>query len=361
MPRSTTSLLCALLKITHTGNHDIRRISVDSYQEESIYSAYSEIGLTKEEITLSAHPFHLLSSDYTEQIVDFHRNNIKTGRADFCLTGMQTVYDILTSEGIMATKVFATADVILQQIQRLYINHKTEEEKNNKMAVLSLQCKFSREGSIYGKSELHFFLCGTKVISGSYAFAQRIGAAVELSNNDSCTIYATSAAIETETSNFSTLPLINEIQRIEGVLRVHIGIGIGYLPADAKYHAELGKNRALTCARSSFFIVYEDHKIIGPVFPNPRQKPEILIDRSLHRVSEQTGIGLEMLHRLQRVIDLNGIETTTSSELASLCKITVNRMNRILVQLEKHGFLNVIGKSPPGERGRPRRLIKLLL
>lgn len=360
LPRSVNALLCAMLKTTHQGGHDISKISVDSYDEETLRSAYAEIDLGEKDLVILAHQFLVGRTAYIDQLFQFHRDNVLSGRARFCLTGIQAVYELLQKEGIPVTKAFATSEIILQQLQRLYLLHMADAAKEHRVSVLSIQLKFSQERSLYGKSDLQFFLYKTKAMNEIYAFAQKIGAAVEGHDNEQCRLYTTESIIEAETRGFTQLSLLQDLERLEGIMTVSIGIGIGTVAADAKYHADFGKGRAVNTSRSSIFIVYDDHTIVGPIVTSSRKTPKVLVDRELNSVSRKTGVGIERLHQLDKAVRMRGIDSATSCELAELCGMTPGNMNRMLGKLEKNGFARVIGKQPSWPLGRPSRIFQLL-
>jgi predicted ArsR family transcriptional regulator len=49
----------------------------------------------------------------------------------------------------------------------------------------------------------------------------------------------------------------------------------------------------------------------------------------------------------------------TSGELAEMCRLSVNQMNRIVAKLEAGGYAKIVGSRAQAATGRPRRLISL--
>ncbi|CAK7020846.1 MAG: hypothetical protein DELT_02417 [Desulfovibrio sp.] len=359
LPRSTDALLCAMVKAVFPGGRDIRRVSADSYDEEDLRRVYAEIGVEEKDTVVLAHPFQVTQPGYTEKLITFHSENVLNGRTDFCLTGIQHVYSRLKEMDVPVVRPFATAEMILQQLQNLYISQLSVARKEHRIAAVSIQIKFSRERSLYGKSDIHFFLCKTRAYNEIYAFAQKIGAAVELHDNEACRIYATEAALEMETKGFTALPVLHTLQKQEGVMFAAAGIGFGEVPADAKYHADFGKDRAFASNKSTFFIVHENHTVVGPIVVSSRKKQDVLVDRGLNRISQRTGIGVERVYQLERAVRVNGLDSATPGELAALCGMSLCNMNRLITKLERNGYARIIGKQP-SPRGRPCRLVQIL-
>lgn len=361
LPRNVQSFLCALLKAVFQRGQVIHSVSVDSHGEEAIRAAYAEIGLTRKDIAVFAHTFQVSTPGYLAELIEFHRDNVQSGRAKHCITGVQAVHEELRAAGVPVSKAFSTSEVILQQLQKLYIQLTADTGRENRVAVISLQVVFSKERSLYGKSDMRLFLCKTKAMGEVLSFAERIEAAVEGHDNESCRIYATEAIVEHETKGFSELSLLEDLHKIDGVTLVAAGIGIGKEHGDAKYHADLGRDRALKANRSGFFIVRDDHAIIGPIIASRQDRQTVLVDKELNRVSQKTGIGMDRLQQLERAVRVQGLDAVTPGELAALCGTTLSNMNRLLAKLEKNGYVRVIGKQPSLPLGRPKRLIRLLL
>ena len=360
MPRSVNSLLCAMLKAVYTEGCNIKRISMDSYDEELLRLAYAEIGLSAQDVTILSQQFRPTAPAYIDRLIAFHCDNLRNNRAEFCLTGIQQVYTAVRAANLPATKVFATSEMIVQQLQKMYLQHALKSNDKNNLAVISVQVSFAKEQSLYGRSDLQFHTDRTKTLNEVYAFAQSIGAAVEVEGNERCRLYITEYRLESVSKLFSEMPLLRELQRLDEVMLVAIGIGLGRLPAEAKYHADLARDRALKARRSCFFIIYADNRIVGPIVDASRRKQSVVVDRTLHNISAKTGIGLDRLHHLERILRRNGLETATPNELASLCGLSLCTMNRLLVKLEKSGFIRVVGKKASLPLGRPSRLVQFL-
>lgn len=70
---------------------------------------------------------------------------------------------------------------------------------------------------------------------------------------------------------------------------------------------------------------------------------------------------LARICQIERVVRINGLETATPGELAALCGMSLCNMNRIIARLEQSGYARIIGKHPSAPRGRPSRLVRILL
>ena len=359
LPRNTTSFLCALLKAAYINNYGISSISVDSYDELFIRKAYAEIGLTGEDIKIIESPYNIFNEDYEMKVAEFHYDNFKSGRSNVCVTGLKSIQELLKKKNVPVVKLSPTAELIIQQINKMRLLHKLTLSEKNIVAVIAFSVSFEIENSYYGKSELHMFMSRNKVTEIIYAFAQRIGAAVETHENGVYHAYTTKDVVETETNGFSSFNILHSIGIINGVKSVSIGIGLGKTSLDAKYNAKIGQSRAEKCGINCFFIVKDDHEVVGPITDVGEKTDEKVLDKHLYEISRRTGIGMNKLYKLERAVRKYGSNVFISKDLARECNMTHNSMNRLLLKLEESGYAKVVGKQPTSNTGRPSRLIRL--
>ena len=361
LPRNTTSFLCALLKAAYINNYDISSISVDSYDEQFIRKAYAEIGLTEADVKIIVSPYSIFSEDFEEKVVEFHLGNYYSGKSNVCVTGLIRMQELLVRENIPVVKLSPTAESIIQQINKMRLFDQLIHNEENKISVIAIGVSFTIENSLYGKSELHMFMNHNKVTEVIYAFAHRIGAAVELYENGVYHIYTTKAVIESETHGFSSFRILHSVGILNGVKNISIGIGLGKTPIDAKYNAKIGQRRAEKCGMNCFFIVKDGNQIVGPITDVGKNADDKVLDKHLYEVSQRTGISMSKLYNMEKAVRQRGSDIITPIELAQACNMTHNSINRLLLKLEEGGYAKVVGKQPSPKAGRPSRLIRLKL
>lgn len=361
LPRNTISVLCTLLKAAYINNYDISQISLDSYDEQFIRKAYAEIGLSGDKVKIIPSPYSILHENYENKVAEFHCDNYHTGRVTLCVTGLSKILGMLSKEGIPVVKFSPTAELIVQQINKMRLFHQFKIDKENKVAVIGVNVSFEIENSLYGKSELMQFKNRNEVTETIYAFAQRIRAAVELNENGIYHVYTVKKVVEAETNGLSSLNLLHSIGVLNGVKNVAVGIGFAKSFMEAKYNAKIGHRRATKCGMNCIFIVEDDHQIAGPITNVDKRTKDKVLDKHLYEISQRTGIGMNKLSKIQRAINQSGNDIAVPKELARMCGMTHNSMNRLLIKLEESGYAKIVGKQPATKTGRPSRLVRLKL
>lgn len=361
LPRNPISFLCVLLKASHLNGLDITKISVDSYQEKRILDAYAEINYTKKDLTLCIADYDVMKPDYVESLLQFHIYNYKNKSVSFCITGLDSIYTRLTEMGIPCEKINPSSEVILQQIQKLQLQHQMKLQSDNMIATIAVEFTLFEHSPLYGINLLSDFHSRNAAREKVYIFAQRLNAALFEVSDSRFLLFTTKNEIERDTRNYKSMDLFRQLGSCENVDHVFIGIGLGSTARDSKLNAELGAQKAHADQNDCMYIVYEDRRIAGPVFPGTSGKYSLsapVVNKKLFAVSRDTGIGIGTLQQIDAVLRENSLDTTTSRQLADLMGLSVRNMNRILSHLEEHGYLTVIGVESHSGAGRPSRLIR---
>ncbi len=361
IPRHGTSLLSVLLEASVIYKYDISKISFDCYDSPRLFEAYEEIGFSEDKLNIFIAEEKICEEGYLDYLYSFHRQNYIDGKVTCCITGLVNVYKRLRDEEIPCFKIKHTANIIREIVTKLKLKHLANINRSNQIVVISVEIDNPDEQSIINKNEYQMALKKMKVTEQIYLFAQRIQAAVVELEFGSYLLFTTKSILESETDNLNHLDLIDMINK-NTKSTVSTGIGYGRTAREAKYGANLGKERAKKSGGNKVFAVYEGMKIVGPINNiNPRDTEKEKIDNHLFEISKKSGLGINTIFKLNSLIRQYRLDTVTPKELARLYGITPRSMNRILNKLEENGYIKTVGNQIIGDAGRPSRLIKLLL
>lgn len=360
LPRNIISFLSALLKAGYMNSINIAKISVDSYDTDIIYDTYQEIGYSKDDISIYKAGCSLSGPNYLEDVLAFHKNNFQMKKVFLCVTGMTYILEKLTALQIPCVKIEPSNEVILQQISKLRLCYQLKVNEESKLVVMKICFASPTENSVYSSSQTFLFKGRVNVLEAVYLFAQKIGAAVIENTGGICYIFTTKAAIETETCHFTRLELLDFHRSREIVPHIFIGVGFGTDASEAKSNADLGCLKSQKGGIDSYYVVYENNRIVGPI-TNICKEEKKIVDEPLFNISQKTGISIASLHKLESLINQYHIETITPKRLSELLGISARSMNRILLVLEDNGYAEIVGKASDDAPGRPSRLIRLHL
>jgi hypothetical protein len=368
--RTDLSLANALLEISMKGS-DIRRITYDL--AENSVEQFSNIlcrynGGRLDELHLfrfSCNDYYTITEEeYVRDAAAFHRENIESGKADVCLSGLYGVVQTLTEEGCQALWVRPTVEELNRQFNELSLRHQVRQAQkqgqSSALAVISLQISLpdADERRTQHYVRLHGYHQAETCI---YNFAQSIGAAVEGHSGGRISIYTTQPELSAVTEQFSQLGLLQDILLIPHVSKAYAGIGFGLTPGAAKANAEYGEAIAEQRRCSCYYIISDSETVAGPFWAASTEKEQFYGDMWVKAVSQETGVGTATLTQITQVCERFGIGTVTPGRLAELCGMTQSNTNRILTQLEAKGYVRTVGYQPRDGAGRPSRIIQFQL
>lgn len=306
--------------------------------------------------------YTISEKDYVRNAVAYHLENLSSGRATVCLSGMHEIVEQLKARGFSAFWVEPTADVLNLALNELSLRHQIRKNwkagERYQIAVIALSVSFSDCG-ICSAQEYLLMHSVHQLETCIYNFAQSICAAVEKASDRSFRIYTTKEELGAVTGQFSQLGLLQEIQLIDNVISVAAGIGFGFSPGIAKAHAEYGVRLAQKRECSCYYIVGEDDILAGPFWAASSGREEKVREIWKQKISQETGIGPVTLETLAAAQVRFGFDTVTPGKLAELCAMTPSNMNRVLAKLEAKNYAETVGYQPLAGAGRPRRLIRL--
>ncbi len=362
VPRSGSSLMRILLHAKLWTDYDICNISFDTYNQDLLYEAYQEIGISIEKLKIYIAGEQTLSEEYQTHICDFHKRNYYENKVSCCITALQGVYDELLASSVPCLLLEPTANIIRETIYKLQLKYLVKVSQQSQLVTICIQIDASSEHSLLADNEYQSALNRMKVSEQIYLFAQRIQAAVIEIGDRNYLLFTTTQLLENETNNLKTIELLHAVQNSTSST-VSVGIGYGQTANESKAGANRGMLHASKKGGNLAFIVYEGKKIIGPlenITKNPG-KSDPIIDEKFYRISERVGVSINTVFKLHCIIEQYGKNDFTVKELAPLFGVTIRTMNRIIEKFDAHGYTKIIGKRIIGSSGRPSRIIHFYL
>lgn len=359
IPRDRMSLVYAIIKAIYTNQYDISRISIDSYDENVVYETYKEIGFEKDNIHIYMSRYNILEDNYFDNLVEFHTNCYKSRSVNLCVTCIFDVYEMLVNNNIPCVHVDYSKDIVMEYVNKLRLRHQLKISEDSILVTINIRVDMIEENSIYSKNELQKLQYRNKIHEFVYSYAQRIEAATIKLTDDSYYIFTTKSVIENDTQGFKNFKLLNKIHNDDTVNSVYIGVGLGDTPLESKYNAEVAMKKSEKSNVDCVFIIDKDNKVTGPITSATKYTEDKKIDSHLINISEQTGVGISTIYKIESVMKQYNITSITPNELAQKCEISSRSINRIITKLEDKGYIRVVGKKIHTANGRPSRLIQI--
>lgn len=377
MSRTTTAVLEALVNASYSSGCDISRITYDlqeSASEDFLVSLLANAGIPKERIGVYCFrsPAQLLykSEDYNKKVYAFHMDNLKSGKARVCLTGMESIQKLISAAGYPAFWIQPSRESIIEQLNALLLRCKTEQSRRHLSSARPFVLAVSIQDShVTGDIEQGEFIrhhIYSTTADHLYNFSQRNGAAMEYHENAASYLYMQQSWLSNEGLGALIQRLCRKLCDTDGVLAVYLGVGSGTTMGLAKACAERGRQLAELQKTTCYYVLERsgaNEVLAGPFI---YEKKELDMNRSeimdrLERISRESGLGIGTVKALYDLTEEYELSITTVRELSNLCGMTNSYLNRILSRLEDAGYVETVGRKPVDGPGRPQRLIRLKL
>lgn len=347
-----------LLKASLKENLNVRNITIDSYDIETVNRIYDGFGFSVDDFTLYTSNINTLSNHLIKNLYDFHKKQHILSQTT-AITGISTVYKMLQRDKVPSMLLTPNKASIENKINTLLEKIKTQRMSINQIVVISIENDLGNDYDLDFDNDYAIMLMKTKITEEIYKFAQSIQAAV-VENEKSYMLFTTRKILELETKNLRELSILNTVkQRTNHTISV--GIGFGMTAREAKSNAFAGKNKSIKMGGNQCFIVYEKNRMERVAPLKMINDQDQLSNYNFKGISEATGISVNNIYQLKSIMDLYKKDTFTGLELSKEFGNSLRSMNRIIEKLEIAGYIEVVGKRVVGKAGRPSRILKLLI
>ena len=361
LPHSRQAFMGILLSASAKYKYDIAKVSIDSYERDLIYDIYEEIGFSNEEVSLFFAERRIVSSDYLQYLIQFHKSHYKNGNVNFCLSGFDAVVNELQKMEVPCLHIDPQNEVILQTFNSIRLNQIVRENDNQEIISTLVKIKpFNRRTC--GLTGLDEFRMMNRAKEYLYRFAHQMNAILlEVSPNQFLLLSSKKIFVQ-HTKNFRDFSFFKEIDLCENVDMLFVGIGIGDSFAKVLQSAETCVDISESFGKSCIYLMEKNEIPRGPFAfqcTDSTAETDKKVNDRLLKISNQTGIGIAMLIKIESIVKENMLDIMTSTQLSSLLRISPRRTNRIIQKLEDIGCIQEVGREARSKPGRPHRLLKI--
>ncbi len=331
----------------------IEHLSIDTLPASAVKETYEELGLNSSQVYVLEEKTFLNS---TAQIAE-HRRCYEAGLSMAAVCCLTSTYKELLKLKTPAYRICPTRfdmreTLRLAKIEGLALYHRKAQVA---VAILKMEHGSLASGTKNTQRltlELHQLLLN---------YGERTGATVSFIGGDEFIIFSTRGALETATTNFSQVPLIDEIQAKIGI-NIALGLGIGHSAAEAENNARTALQQSQNAGWNNCCILQESGIMIGPFgSASPLAYEMRSLNPELIAVAGQSGLSVSTVSRLEATMVNYGRTTLTANEVAGGLGLTLRSARRILNMLEQAGLATVVGMEQPVGKGRPRQVYDLRL
>ena len=370
LKRSVNSVLCVLLRAAMDG-HDIRRITYDLpyfTSKEMLGLLCDRVGLDKSEVMVNCYgeykdsaPDAGKTAAHPQTPQHWHLENFRAGRASVCLSSVETTVSHPLLKDYPAFQVKITGEDVVEALNTLRFRSQLQTRQladRHMEAVLSITI-YMQDNYTQGIREYRQLQSTYHVEKAILRFAQGIGASVEKDSGGCYLLYAARSELELRTENMTKLDFAADLLSVMDVQRVAVGVGFGLTHSIARANALQAAKAARLQSYSCCYTADGDARLEGPLLISGSCSGEERDKLIIERIAAETYVGVSVLNTIIKAQKQYGFDVITSGELAEMCRLSANQMNRILTRLEAGGYAKIVGSQAHSSTGRPRRLIRL--
>jgi hypothetical protein len=353
IPLTGTGLFRSLYRIQKT--NELIVFSVDSLSKKMVKDTFKEIGAPIPDLVC----FDGSRNPSTDELVGFHKKFYGRHRGGTAITGVKSVSEILTKEGIPNDWIMPTEHDIIVSLERALLSTVTRRSKESQIVVGMIHVdgfgrlvdKKNSEHDIQRfKLDIHRMLIG---------YVESLEGHLTHQGGDDYLFFTTRGSFERETGGYKTIPLAHELQKAFG-LSLSIGIGFGRSANEAGTHARSALRNAKEAGGNLCFIIREDGSMIGPLeMAEPHEVDLSMIAVELREKTEKTGMTPAYLSKMVANVTRHGKTDYTADELAACLGVTVRSTHRLLTNWLDALLIDIIGEERPITKGRPKQIYRL--
>ncbi|MGE6415249.1 hypothetical protein ACQKDD_13885 [Planococcus kocurii] len=357
-PQHGMALLGTCLQVMEEQGRFVSKMSLDTVDGDIVNSLFSEYHLEKISFNLLSYQRY---REYDE-IIDFHYENVKSGRTEVAITCLLKVYLALQKLGIPCYRIVPPKTAIKTVLDLLVSRALSQVYEKQKVAIVGFELIGHGENlqkAVYNfeeqQKELEFELELLQI-------AKKLNGSLVNRGSGTHFIYTTQGDYELLISERPFSQIANEIN-LKTSLRFNIGIGCGYTIHGAEQHIQRAfEYEGIEDGRK---IIYVDEDGIS-TSQFGGQGNELLPNNSLpafwNQVLKEHGYREQIPLKIYQYIKLKNIPQFTSDMMTLLLKNTERNSRRILSELEQMGLIRVmVEENPSRKRGRPKKAYELVL
>ncbi len=335
-------------------------ISIDTFDRTSTLEAFRTVGIPEEHLTIHTVTSDSGQSEMVNDILAQHVERHQNG-AELCITNVTDVYRSLLAQNIPATIINPTTESFVHEIRNLMLRSRLKTQRMEQLAYMHIRLLYKEKYRFYGEMpirEIDELSNAAKLIT---MFADSMDGVVLCLSRWEYMILCNQLLLENATNQFVDIELMENITR-GTVFDIVMSIGCGQTIKEARSNAILASHRSLTQRGTNTVVALSSEQIIGPISPKKDQFAEDSVTESrLEEIAGATHLGIGTLNRLYQAIHNRNSSLFTSVELAGTLGVTTRTVNRIIARLLDNRYASIAGKNLVKPKGRPARVIRLLL
>lgn len=327
------------------------RISIDVVTRSLVEDILEEFGMSFRKLYVFPYDEDLKETDLKER----HKMLWENGDVDAVVTSYGWIFNELVREGVPVIRLGITAPIIRSSIDKLAYKIENQAIKKSQIAVQIVDIDITQD---YNRYEYETLKKRNYIESMLLDYLPIIQGTVSLNRNNQYRIISTRGAIESDTVIQAFLKIL-KVTQTENI-RLYTGVGFGHTAFDAEFNAKMALNKSKEAKESSYFIVDDKKRIIGPIGSQDMMKYESLtMSESLKTIAQVTGLSSTYISKIEHLSQNLDGGLIDAKKLAELLQISERSARRILKKLSDGGYAEIVSASQTNAVGRPTNIYRI--
>ncbi|MGF7057769.1 hypothetical protein [Brassicibacter mesophilus] len=349
IPREGSCLMKTLWNIKdHYRN--VKKISIDIMEEPLVHDIFEEFGIDFEKVFV----FPFDEDEKESRYKEWHENLFKRGKIDLAMTSFGSIYGDFVQRRLPVARVEITTPVIKNSIDTLIQLIETKKLGEAQIGIQLIELNLSNEKANHYISLKKKNLLESKLIE----YLPLVQGSLVRSVGSEYIIFSTRGALENENAQNYFLKLMKDLSKEK--LIIFSGTGYGTTAFHGDNNARTALQKAKENKESSYYIVYEDESIKGPIGEIEGYSYNLMIkDKNLNRIAEEVGISPTYLSKIIAHMDISQKEVFEAKSLSEFLGISDRSARRILKKFLDSGYGEKVTSVQYNDVGRPTQFIKI--
>ena len=350
LPYKGASLYKTLCEIFYTQQVKMNEISFDSIPYSDLKQVFCELGIVDDPIHVR--PFELGMTE--AEGVQYHYKLWKTKQTKLAVTGTFNIKKGLQQLGVPFFRILPARTAVESTLNMMLRTFEMQNVRDAQIAIQMFEFDSLAGVSKEWLSTDDLYMVEMTTTQKQIAYAKRVQGSLKLAGSGRFVVFTTRGMVRMITEDYTKIPDVEEFAQIS------CGIGIGGSAYEAEFHAAKALLTAKEYGTGTWMVYFDDKTITGPL-GKKEQINYSYVSEELVAVSKATSLSVSTLNKVIAIMKKNQRSEINAYELAQYMQILPRSAHRIITELEKNGYAQIVGEENPNPRGRPRKIYRIQL
>lgn len=330
--------------------HDLSKYeyaSVDSLDYETVKTCLRSSPIKE----FSVYPLKDFKTE--KDYLQTHRDNVRQHKNAVVFTAFSPIVKQLTKDGTPVFRIYTTKESVKSKLNELVLQIRNKKMDNSKIAVQIISLQMGTQRVTRTNSMENFLAFENQLLP----YLKLISGAMFSYGRNEYIIFSTKGLIKKSEAQIEFFKIIKSSH-----FKISSGIGMGTTATLAEFNANKAIEYSLKENTSSFYIMYENQIIDGPILESGFVSCTTSnTDAAIGKIALATGLSANCIQKISSLISASDKNSFASDELSDLMNLSKRSSRRILKQLVDGGYASVSGTKSNVGAGRPQNIVKIEL